>query len=150
MPDLMSAALLEDGDAVLSAHRKGSKRPFANQWLLPMTVVRSEETAEEALRRHLRDQFGVASSGESFVAMQARMVATLDGYRRRHPGRTIVAVSHADPIRALVAHAMGTHLDLFQRVVVSPCSLTAIALGDAGPIVLTVNATGDPGPLVPS
>jgi ubiquinone/menaquinone biosynthesis C-methylase UbiE/ADP-ribose pyrophosphatase YjhB (NUDIX family) len=67
MPDLLSAALLEDGDAVLAAHRKGSKRPFANQWLLPMTVVRSEETAEEALRRHLRDQFGVASSGESFV-----------------------------------------------------------------------------------
>jgi broad specificity phosphatase PhoE len=88
--------------------------------------------------------------GESFVAMQARMVATLDGYRRRHPGQTIVAVSHADPIRALVAHAMGTHLDLFQRVVVSPCSLTAIALGDGGPVVLTVNATGDPGPLVPS
>jgi len=88
--------------------------------------------------------------GESFVAMQARMVATLDAYRRRHPGQTIVAVSHADPIRALVAHAMGTHLDLFQRVVVSPCSLTAIALGDGGPMVLTVNATGDPGPLVPS
>jgi probable phosphoglycerate mutase len=82
--------------------------------------------------------------------MQARMVATLDVYRRRHPGQTIVAVSHADPIRALVAHAMGTHLDLFQRVVVSPCSLTAIALGDGGPVVLTVNATGDPGPLVPS
>jgi probable phosphoglycerate mutase len=88
--------------------------------------------------------------GESFLAMQSRMVATLDGYRRRHPGRTVVAVSHADPIRAVVAHAMGTHLDLFQRIVVSPCSLTAIALGDAGPVVLTVNATGDPGPLVPS
>ncbi len=88
--------------------------------------------------------------GESFLAMQARMVATLDGYRRRHPGQTVVAVSHADPIRAVVAHAMGTHLDLFQRIVVSPCSLTAIALGERGPIVLTVNATGDPGPLVPS
>ncbi len=88
--------------------------------------------------------------GESFLAMQARMVATLDGYRRRHPGQTIVAVSHADPIRAVVAHAMGTHIDLFQRIVVSPCSLTAIALSERGPIVLTVNATGDPGPLVPS
>lgn len=88
--------------------------------------------------------------GESFLAMQSRMVATLDKLRRRHPGQTVVAVSHADPIRALVAHAMGTHLDLFQRIVVSPCSLTAVALGHRGPIVLTVNATGDPGPLVPS
>ena len=36
----------------------------------------------------------------------------------RHPGGTIVAVSHADPIKAAVAHALGTHLDLFQRIVV--------------------------------
>lgn len=88
--------------------------------------------------------------GESFVAMQARMTATLDRLRAAHPGETIVAVSHADPIRAAVAHAMGTHLDLFQRVVVSPCSLTAIAYGDEGPTVLTVNDTGATGALVPS
>ena len=88
--------------------------------------------------------------GESFVAMQARMTGTLDRLRAAHPGETIVAVSHADPIRAAVAHAMGTHLDLFQRVVVSPCSLTAIAYGDEGPTVLTVNDTGATGALVPS
>jgi broad specificity phosphatase PhoE len=81
--------------------------------------------------------------GESFSDMQARMVATLAKLRARHPGETVVAVSHADPIRAVVAHAMGTHLDLFQRIVVSPCSLTALALSESGPIVLTVNATGD-------
>jgi broad specificity phosphatase PhoE len=86
--------------------------------------------------------------GESFVAMQARITATLDRLRGAHPGETIVAVSHADPIRAAVAHAMGTHLDMFQRVVVSPCSLTAIAFGDEGPTVLTVNecALGAPVP----
>jgi len=88
--------------------------------------------------------------GESFVAMQARITGTLDRLRSAHPGETIVAVSHADPIRAAVAHAMGTHLDLFQRVVVSPCSLTAIAYGDEGPTVLTVNDTGATGALVPS
>ena len=37
-------------------------------------------------------------------------------------------MSHADPIKAAVAHALGTHLDLFQRIVISPCSVTAIAL----------------------
>jgi probable phosphoglycerate mutase len=45
---------------------------------------------------------------------------------------------------------MGTHLDLFQRVVVSPCSVTAIAYGDEGPTVLTVNDTSASGSLVPS
>jgi probable phosphoglycerate mutase len=88
--------------------------------------------------------------GESFTAMQSRMVDTLARLRARHPGETVVAVSHADPIRAVVAHAMGTHLDLFQRIVVSPCSLTALVLSDGGPTVLTVNATGDHAALAPS
>jgi broad specificity phosphatase PhoE len=88
--------------------------------------------------------------GESFVAMQARNVDTLARLRAAHPGQTVVAVSHADPIRAAVAHAMGTHLDLFQRVVVSPCSITAIAYGDEGPTVLTVNDTSASGQLTPS
>ena len=88
--------------------------------------------------------------GESFLAMQTRMVSTLDRLRVAHPGETVVAVSHADPIRAAVAHAMGTHLDLFQRVVVSPCSVSAIALTDDGPLVLAVNAVDDLKRLVPS
>jgi broad specificity phosphatase PhoE len=89
--------------------------------------------------------------GESFVDMQARIVACVERLRSAHPGETIVAVSHADPIRAAVAHAMGTHLDLFQRVVISPCSLTAIAYGAGGPMVLTVNSGVDTGAaLVPS
>ena len=50
-----------------------------------------------------------------------------------HPGETIVAVSHADPIKAAVADALGTHLDLFQRIVVSPCSISAVHYGDGRP-----------------
>jgi probable phosphoglycerate mutase len=88
--------------------------------------------------------------GESFIDMQTRMVTTVERLRATHEGGLVVAVSHADPIRALVAHAMGTHLDLFQRVVVSPCSLTGIAYGSEGPTVLMVNAADDSRALVPS
>lgn len=80
--------------------------------------------------------------GESFVEMQTRMVGALDVIRRRHPGQTVVCVSHADPIKAVVAHAMGTPLDLFQRIVISTCSVSAILYTDTAPIVLTVNSTG--------
>ena len=80
--------------------------------------------------------------GESFTEMQARMVTALDRLRAKHPGGTIVCVSHADPIKAVVAHAMGTHLDLFQRIVIGTCSVSAIAYTGGGPIVLTVNSTG--------
>jgi probable phosphoglycerate mutase len=81
--------------------------------------------------------------GESFIEMQTRMVDTVDRLVRRHAGGVVVAVSHADPIKALAAHAMGTHLDLFQRLVVSPCSVTAIAYSATGPIVLAMNSAGD-------
>jgi probable phosphoglycerate mutase len=81
--------------------------------------------------------------GESFVEMQTRIVSALERLRAAHAGETIVAFSHADTIKAAVAHALGTHLDLFQRIVISPCSVTAIAYGDGGPLVLSVNTTGD-------
>ncbi|MEZ5215419.1 MAG: histidine phosphatase family protein [Ilumatobacteraceae bacterium] len=80
--------------------------------------------------------------GESFTEMQSRIVGGLQDLAQRHRGGVVVAVSHADPIKAAVAHALGTHLDLFQRIVISTCSVTAIAYTPGGPIVLTVNSTG--------
>jgi probable phosphomutase (TIGR03848 family) len=89
--------------------------------------------------------------GESFTEMQLRIVNELDRLRVAHPNRTIVCVSHADPIKAAMAHALGTHLDLFQRIVISTCSISAIAWSIDGPIALTVNSTGGPlTDLVPS
>lgn len=88
--------------------------------------------------------------GESFPEMQTRMERAVDKMRAKHPGATVVAVSHADPIKAMVAAAVGTHLDLFQRIVISPCSVTAIAFGAGGPTVLAVNTVGALSELQPS
>ena len=78
--------------------------------------------------------------GESFMEMQARMAGTLARLVERHRGSTIVVASHADPIKTLVAWALGTPLDLFQRIVIAPASITAIAYRAEGLSVLTVNA----------
>jgi probable phosphoglycerate mutase len=88
--------------------------------------------------------------GESFTAMQARIVTAVAELTRKHPGEAIVAVSHADPIKAAVNDALGSHLDLFQRIVISPCSVTAISYGPVGPTVLAVNSTSGLKDLVPS
>ena len=82
-------------------------------------------------------------AGESFTEMQARICGAVDRLRAAHPGQTIVAVSHADPIKAALAQALGTHLDLFQRIIVSPCSISAVMYGSTGPAVLAANSTGD-------
>lgn len=80
--------------------------------------------------------------GESFVEMQTRMVSTIERLCKAHPRETIVCVSHADPIKAALAHALGTHIDLFQRIVVSTCSVSVLHYSAAGPVVLAVNSTG--------
>jgi probable phosphoglycerate mutase len=75
--------------------------------------------------------------------MQTRMWAQLNQLADHHKGSTVVAVSHADTIKAAVAMASGTPLDLFQRYVISPCSATLLLFTGAGPMVLAVNTNGE-------
>jgi probable phosphomutase (TIGR03848 family) len=115
--------------------------------------------SELAKLRKLRDWKAVQShpsgfrfpGGESFSEMQSRIVVATRRLAAAHPGGTIVLVSHADPIKAALNEALGAHLDQFQRIVVSPCSISAVAYGDLGTVVLAVNTTaGDLSGLVPS
>jgi len=65
--NILSAALFERDGRALVARRCGDRSPFAGQWLLPLVRVRDDETAEEALRRHARDEFGVGLTAETFA-----------------------------------------------------------------------------------
>ncbi len=80
--------------------------------------------------------------GESFAEMQLRIWSTLENLAAKHRGKTIVVVSHADPIKAAITYAQGVPLDLFQRTVISTCSVSALTIGSGTPIVLCVNSTG--------
>ena len=80
--------------------------------------------------------------GETMHEMQVRVVAELDAIRKAHPGATVAVVSHADVIKAAVAHYIGLHLDLFQRLVVYPASLTAFQFSKFGPRLVLFNDSG--------
>jgi probable phosphomutase (TIGR03848 family) len=80
--------------------------------------------------------------GESLAAVQARMVAAIEVVVADHRGEVVVVVSHADPIKAAIAHFAGMHLDLFQRIVVSPASVTVLELGEHGTALVKCNDTG--------
>lgn len=80
--------------------------------------------------------------GESIPEMQVRMVAALEEVIARHAGELVVVVSHADPIKAAIAHFNGVHLDLFQRVIVSPASVTVFEFGQFGAALVKCNDTG--------
>jgi probable phosphoglycerate mutase len=77
--------------------------------------------------------------GETIREMQARAVADLDAIVAAHPAQTVVAVSHADVLKAALAHYTGMHLDLFQRLVVSPASLSVLSFTPMGPRLVCLN-----------
>ena len=90
----------------------------------------------------------VFPGGEGLAAMQARAVAAV----REHDARINEAYgehavwllcSHGDVIKALLADALGQHLDAFQRIVVDPASLSVIRYTETRPFVLRTNDHGD-------
>jgi probable phosphomutase (TIGR03848 family) len=87
--------------------------------------------------------------GESLAEVQSRAGRALEAIGERHPRRSVVVVSHGDPIRLILAHYAGLHLDLFQRLEVAPASVSVVATGDHGPRVLRVNDRGTLSDLVP-
>ncbi len=79
--------------------------------------------------------------GEMFREVQARAVAEMEAIVATHPSEAVVIVSHADVIKAILAHYVGLHLDLFQRLVVGPASLNELTFTPMGPRLICLNDT---------
>ncbi|MEV1288953.1 MSMEG_4193 family putative phosphomutase [Micromonospora sp. NPDC049679] len=89
----------------------------------------------------------VFPDGESMAAMSARAVAAVRRWDARveaehGPEAIWLACSHGDVIKAIVADALGVHLDLFQRIVADPASLTVIRYTPTRPFLLRLNDIG--------
>lgn len=89
----------------------------------------------------------VFPDGEGLAQVQARAVAAVREHDRRlaeaHDGDTLwVACTHGDVIKAVVADAMGSHLDSFQRITADPASMSVIRYTSVRPFVMHVNHTG--------
>ncbi len=80
--------------------------------------------------------------GESIREMQHRIVNELEAIARDHPRDIVAIFSHADVIKAALAHYLGMHLDLFQRIVIDPTSVSVVGLTRYGPAVFRVNDNG--------
>ncbi|MGW1721024.1 histidine phosphatase family protein [Streptomyces sp. NPDC002156] len=92
--------------------------------------------------------------GESMRAMQTRAAEAVREWNARveadHGSDAVYLMcSHGDIIKSLVADALGLHLDLFQRVSVDPCSVTAIRYTRLRPFLVRLGDTGDFASLVP-
>jgi probable phosphomutase (TIGR03848 family) len=79
--------------------------------------------------------------GEAMRETQLRAVNALEDLTTKHPRQTVAVVSHSDVIKMIMAHYLGMHLDMFQRIEISPASLTIISVAYGRPIVVQVNET---------
>jgi broad specificity phosphatase PhoE len=86
---------------------------------------------------------GRIPGGENMAEVLARALQALDRMRQLHPnsGEIVGVVSHGDVLRLLVAHALGSSLDLMQRFELSPASLSILDLESYGPRLLLLNST---------
>ncbi|MFD5032635.1 histidine phosphatase family protein [Streptomyces sp. NPDC058220] len=114
------------------------------------------ELADEPLMTVVQQHPSAAAfpGGESMRAMQARAVEAVREWNARveeEHGEDAVFLmcSHGDIIKALVADALGMHLDLFQRIHVDPCSVTAVRYTRLRPFLVRLGDTGDLGGLAP-
>lgn len=99
------------------------------------------ELAEDPLWRVVQEHPSAVTfpGGESMVGMQHRAVAGIRALNRKYGA--YVVVSHGDIIKALLADALGMHLDQFQRIVVDPGSVSVITYTALRPVVSGVNLT---------
>lgn len=79
--------------------------------------------------------------GETLREVQNRAVDEVDRLTGEHPKDTICCVSHGDVIKLVLAHYMGIHIDLFQRIVIAPASISVLSVSDHGPAILSLNAS---------
>ena len=117
-----------------------------------------KELAKERLWRVVQVHPSAATfpgeGGEAMRDMQARAVAAVRDWDARiaqedGPEALWVACSHGDVIKAVVADALGLHLDLFQRIVAEPAGVSVISYTELRPFVLRLNDTGSLDGLVP-
>ncbi len=81
--------------------------------------------------------------GEALREVQFRAIQAVEELAQNHKEEMIVVCSHADLIKLVLAHYLGVHTDLFQRIIVSPASISVLMLMDNGGVrVARINDTG--------
>ena len=135
---------METAQAIVNHHEHLQVQPLENigevgygDWQgEKLSKLRRFKLWENVQNNPIRVQF---PNGETMRAAQARAVDCIEELYLSHPRQTIAVVSHSDVIKMVVAHYLGMHLDLFQRINISPASLTALHLDGGRPMLHTIN-----------
>jgi probable phosphomutase (TIGR03848 family) len=137
-----AGAVLEGRDQQLQVDDRLGECRYGDWTGRPLKEL-AKEPMWKVVQQHPSNAVFPGAEGEPLRETQARAVAAVrDWNARLGEDATWLACSHGDVIKAVVADALGLHLDGFQRIVVDPCSVTVIRYTDLRPFVVRVNDTG--------
>ena len=151
---------VDTAEALLTAQRDAGREP---EWHLDDRLIECrygdwtarplKDLAKDPMWKVVQTQPSAARfpGGESLPEVAARAVQCVREWDARlGPDAVWVACSHGDVIKAVLADALGLHLDQFQRIVVDPCSASIVRYTDTRPYVLRANDVGgDLAPFAP-
>jgi probable phosphomutase (TIGR03848 family) len=146
-----AGAVVEDRDiAVQTDDRFGEAR--YGDWTGRTIKELAKEPLWKVVQQHPSAAVFPGADGEGLAQTQARAVAAVRAWNATlGPDAVWLACSHGDVIKAILADALGLHLDQFQRIVVDPASISVITYTDTRPFVVRVNDTGgDVSALIPA
>ena len=121
--------------------REGLGEGQVGEWT-GKTIKELQDT--ETWRAMQKSPVGVKPpGGESIEEVQERMVREIDTISRAHPDGLVAIVSHADPLKAAISHYLAWDLNQFQRIAISPASVSVLAVDGEKSGLLLLNHTGD-------
>jgi probable phosphomutase (TIGR03848 family) len=145
-----AGAVLADRDLELQVDDRLGEARYGDWTGRPIKEL-AKEPLWKVVQQHPSAAVFPGAEGEGLAQTQARAVAAVREWNLKlGPDAVWLACSHGDVIKAVLADALGLHLDQFQRIVVDPASLSVVTYTDTRPFVVRVNDTGgDVSALIP-
>ncbi|MCF6509925.1 MSMEG_4193 family putative phosphomutase [Blastococcus sp. MG754426] len=145
-----AGALLAGRDLELATDDRLGEARYGDWTGRPLKEL-AKEPLWKVVQQHPSAAVFPGAEGEGLAQTQARAVAAVREWNARlGPDAVWLACSHGDVIKAVLADALGLHLDQFQRIVVDPASISVVTYTETRPFVVRINDTGgDVAALVP-
>jgi probable phosphomutase (TIGR03848 family) len=142
-----TAAAVESGRSLVSSVEPRLAEVRYGDWTGKPLKELAKQPLWKVVQAHPSAAVFPGLDGEALAGAQSRAVSAVREWDARTtesagPEAVWLACSHGDIIKAVLADALGLHLDLFQRIVVDPCSVSVVRYTDTRPFVLRVNDTG--------
>lgn len=142
--DILAKGLLQEDYQPQVQQDAGLIECDYGSWTGQPLIELTKQELWRAVQDHPSSVTFPGDTGEAMAVMQSRAVAAIRAWNDLlGPDSSYIAVSHGDVIKAIIADALGMHLDHFQRIMVDPGSVSVVRYSPLRPFVVATNSSGE-------